>query len=99
MRAKGILNFYLNFPESMRTSRFMMGTVLHSTTAPQQVEKQDDKNIAEMMYHGVTDTITTSATTIFSLGMDSLNFMLPGNLFWDNVFCIMATTKSYVLLH
>jgi hypothetical protein len=73
-----------------------MSTLHHSTTAPQKADVRDDKNIAEKMFDGVTDTLTTGATTIFSLGVDSLNFIMPGNLFWNNVFCIMATTKSYV---
>ena len=90
------MNYFLNLPEKFRNSRFMMANLIHSTTEPQKADVRDDKNIAEKVIGGVTGTITSSATTIFSLGMDSLNFILPGNLFWDNVFCIMATTKSYV---
>lgn len=90
------MNYFMNLPEKVRNSRFIMSTLFHSTTEPQKADVRDDKNIAEMMFDGMTDTITTGATTIFSLGMNSLNFILPGNLFWNKTFCIMATTKSYV---
>lgn len=90
------MNYFVNLPEDVKKTRFIMANLIHSTTEPQKAEKKNDKNIAEKMIGGVTDTITNSASSIFSLGMDSLNFILPGNLFWDSVFCVMATSKSYV---
>ena len=76
----------------------MMGMVTHSTTNPQGTKDTKNQNIATKVISGVTNTITTSATTIFSMGMNSINFILPGNLLWDSFFCVMATSKSYVEL-
>lgn len=85
----------MNLPDSTRKSRFIMGMVAHSKTSPQNKEKKD-QNIASKMISGVTDKITSSASSIFSMGVSSINFILPGNLMWNTVFCVMATSKSYV---
>ena len=74
----------------------MMGMLTHSTTNPQDNKDKSDQNIAAKMFSGVTDTITSSANTIFSVGMSGINFILPGNLLWDTLFCVMATNKSFV---
>lgn len=95
LRSKGILDYFMNLEKGTRESHFLMGMMAHSTTNPQNKEKKD-QNIASKMISGVTDTLTTSATALFSAGMNSINFILPGNLLWNTFFFVMATTKSYV---
>lgn len=87
----------MNIPEKQRKSRFIFSKLVHSTTDPERKSGDGhDQNIAGKMFSGIKDGLTESTTQLFSFGKSSLNFILPGNLFWDDCFCIMATTKSYV---
>lgn len=68
----------------------------HSTTDPQKESSGDDQNIIGKVISGFTGTLTMGASALYSLGKSGLKFILPSNLFWNNIFMVMATSKSYV---
>lgn len=84
----------------MQKSRFMLGYMTHCVTELEQEKKADDKkdkNIVTGMVTGITDLtkgIIKTGTNMLQIGV---NFMIPLNIFWDKVFCMMATSKSYVV--
>lgn len=98
LKAKDLQKYISKLSKKTRENKFVIGVLQHTTTEPQKSKSgNEDKNIAEKVIHGFTDKLTSGATSLFSFGKSGLNFILPGNLFWDKVFCIMATSKSYVL--
>lgn len=56
--------------------------MIHGET---ELEDPKDSNIV--------NTLTKTTTDFLTIG---INFVLPVNIFWDKVFCLMATSKSYV---
>ncbi len=95
MKVKGIQNYYENIPLDLRKNRFMSSFAKHTTTKREEGEILKDENIALKMATGMVKGVTSIATTIIGTGM---SFVLPANLFWDNMFCVLATSKSYVIL-
>ena len=97
LKAKDLTNYVSRLSKRSRENKFIFSLLTHSTTDSQkQKSGGDDKNIAEKVISGFTDKLTMGASTLFSFGKSGLNFILPGNLFWDKIFMIMATSKSYV---
>ena len=93
MKSKGLLNQYELFSDRIRKNRFVFSVSKHSTTKREETEILKNQNIAMKVTGEVFNNITSTATNIFSTGM---NLLLPNNLFWDTLFCVMATSKSYV---
>lgn len=89
--AKNISGCLNSFKETRRKSRFMMGFCSHSLTDKADDVAPTDPTDIKKVVSGVTKT----ATDFLTVG---INFVLPTNIFWNKVFCIMATPKSYVAM-
>lgn len=93
MKVKGIQSYYDNIPLELRRNRFMSSFAKHTTTKREEGEILKNENIALKYTTGLVKGVTSIATNLISTG---INFVLPANLFWDNMFCVLATSKSYV---
>ncbi len=91
LEAKNILNHLNSFKENKRKSRFMMGFCSHSLTDKADDSIPTDPTDIKKVVNGVTKT----ATAFLTVG---INFVLPTNIFWNKVFCIMVTPKSFVVI-
>lgn len=91
MEAKGILTYYNEFNEEKRKSRFMMSFCSHTLTDKSDQNLTTDPADLKNVVNGMTKTATTFLTT-------GINFVLPTNIFWNKVFCVMASCKSFVFL-
>lgn len=82
----------------MAKSRFMMGYMMYcKTELPENEKPKEDTNLFTDITSGITKGITDLTKTTTNILQMGVNFVIPLNIFWDKVFCIMATSKSYVL--
>ncbi len=91
LTAKGLFSSIQQLSEAMKKSRFMFGMTKHSTTKPQEHEK-GDQDFGEQVANRISN-VASIGKNMFSAG---LNFILPNNLFFDNLFYVLCTSKSYL---
>lgn len=89
--SKDLMSSYSDLSVKMQKSRFMMSYLFYCEIKPDPKEEKS-KNVA-LAAVDMVKGLTKTATNMLTLGV---NFMIPLNIFWDKVFCIMATSKSYV---
>lgn len=90
LAAKGLKEYIDTLSVEMRQNRFIIAKMTHSIT--KKTESKQDANIIENLAGG----LKSGVTSILNVGISGLNFILPGNLFWNKVFCVLATPKSWV---
>lgn len=76
----------------MRNTRFMMGHMLHTDTEIKEEEKRPENGDILGHTKNFMTGIANTTKEMMALGAN----LIPLNLFWDEVFCIMATSKNYV---
>jgi|JI10StandDraft_1071094.scaffolds.fasta_scaffold360273_2 hypothetical protein len=87
MNLKKIASYYNELKEDIKKSRFMFSKVKHTTG------QHAEENVLEKGMTAATNLMTTGLSFV-----PGMNFVLPNNLFWNECFCIIATTKSFVRL-
>ena len=91
LEAKGLASYIQQLPEKLRKSRFIFSMSKHTTTRPQEHEK-GDQDFGDQMVNRISN-VASIGKNMFNAG---LGFILPNNLFFDNVFCVLSTCKSYL---
>lgn len=79
--------------ERMRKTRFMMGFMMHSETDTKEEFKPKEDGDLLNQTKNIMSGITKTTADMLTMG---INILVPLDLFWDKVFCIMGTSKNYV---
>lgn len=101
LKVKNIASYFNSLPDAFKYNRLLTAYLLHSTAERKDLDagEKEKSNIAMDVVKGIGKGVTGVASTVLNLGMSGLNFMLPQNLFWQSIFCVMACSKSYVSLN
>ena len=91
LQAKGVKEYFDSLPADMQRNRFIIAKMTHSET--KKANTKADTNIIEDLAGG----LKFGVSSLINVGISGLNFILPGNLFWNKRFCVLATPKSWVV--
>ena len=98
LKAKGIRDHILKLPDGVAQKHLIFHYLNYSTTKAQEEQtEQGETGRTRAVMRGLSNSIVSTTSSIIGLGVAGLKFMLPANLFWTKILCVMATSKSYVL--
>lgn len=96
LESKGLWPSFENLSSKFKEANFKCGKLRWATTKLEAEEVAKNHGLALNLIFGITKGVTKMVTTGLSLVTSGINFILPSNLFWDNIFCVMATARSFV---